>query len=1286
MASNSMLETFDPAVESVDDYKEHFDFHCTATGVRQDRQKALFLSRVGREVFAKVKTLASPRSLADLGLPQIMELMQEHYKKDTIEIAERFKFFKRVQLDQETLANYLAELRKLAKHCNFGNYLDTALRDQLVCGLRDRKTQRELLCTPNLTLAMASEKARATETATRETQQLNPSPATTHNLAQRGVGKECHRCGKVGHTADSCIHKDKRCHYCKKVGHLTSACFKKKSEQKALKKDKRSKPRKAHMVDADATESDEEAFDTSHNHIHHNGCHGRSKKLTTTLLLNNVEIQMEVDTGAELSTIPYVIYKEKLNNVKLEPSTISLRQYDGTPLSVRGEITLKVQKAEQSLSGRFVVVDNVRNQLPLLGRDWLRRVRLDWTNLLSGTQMKSINMVNVESIREEFPEVFKEELGMLKGLEAEIELQPGVSSKICKPRPVPFSLRSQVEQTLKQQIDDGELLPVDRSDWATPIVVVTRKDGKLRICADFKVTINPHLKVPTYPLPTPDEVFATLANGESFTKLDLSRAYKQMKVADSSQGYLTITTHMGLFRYQRLPFGIASAPAIWQRAMSIVLQGCSGVVCYLDDLLVTGPTRDVHIQNLRQVLSRLQKFNLRLNASKCKFFQASVEYLGHLVTPSGISPTQERVKGVTEAPPPKNKSELKSFLGMITFNAKFLPSLSTMLHPLYKLLRKDTHWKWTNACQQAFFKAKTAVSQAPVLAHYDVTKPIKLYCDASPYGLGACLMHVIDGTEQPVAYTSRTLSQAETNYAQLEREALAIIFGVKKFNQYLYGREFTLVTDHQPLCKLFGHKEGVRPLAAARMQRWTLILSAYAYKIEFTPGSTNQCADCLSRLPQPSTAIHPAEKGNEVHAMSIDNLPVTAKSIAAQTSKDTVLSKVSAYIRYGSWPSLTPDEVKPFLRRKLELTIVDGCILWGKRVIIPKQLRAQLLKELHVGHVGVCRMKALARSHIWWPGLDDDIETLSSQCEACKTTAAMPVPAAQHPWQYPNAPWERIHIDYGEWNKTNLLVLVDAFSKWPEVKRMSSTTTQKTIEALNDIFATHGFPAILVSDNGPQFTSSEFKEYLQGNNIIHYKSPPYHPASNGLAENMVKNVKHHLKKEAPTTKSGIKHSITTFLTTYRNIPHTVTNQAPADLILKQMPRTKLSLTSPNVTLRVKTDLQSKSRQPAAKTREFGVSDPVLVRDLRPGPHAKWQKGTVTAALGGPRYLVNVGGEHTREAHVDHLLPGVSAEQTLAEPTTDATDNSEQLTDNSPIPPPRRSRRGKVQPKRLVEET
>ena len=224
MASNSMLEAFNPAVESVDDYKERFDFYCTAAGVRQDQCKALFLARVGWEVFLKMKTLASPRPLTELDLPQIVNLMKEHYKKDTIEIAEHFKFFKRVQQEQETLTNYLAELRKLAKNCNFGGYLDTALRDQLVCRLKDRKIQRELLCIPNLTLAMASERARAAEAASRETQQLNPA-VTTHQLSHHG--SQCHRCGKQGHTGATCIHKDKHCHYCNKVGQLSSLCIKK---------------------------------------------------------------------------------------------------------------------------------------------------------------------------------------------------------------------------------------------------------------------------------------------------------------------------------------------------------------------------------------------------------------------------------------------------------------------------------------------------------------------------------------------------------------------------------------------------------------------------------------------------------------------------------------------------------------------------------------------------------------------------------------------------------------------------------------------------------------------------------------------------------------------------------------------------------------------------------------------------------------------------------------------------------------------------------------------------
>jgi len=243
-----------------------------------------------------------------------------------------------------------------------------------------------------------------------------------------------------------------------------------------------------------------------------------------------------------------------------------------------------------------------------------------------------------------------------------------------------------------------------------------------------------------------------LANGESFSKIDLARAYKQMRVAKESQAYLTINTPLGLYKYLRLPFGIASAPALWQKAMTTVLQGCKGVVYYLDDILIMGNTREEHVKNLRNVMARL---HLKVNASKCKYFQSELEFLGHVITPSGICPTQQRIVDVLKAPMPANKSELKSFLGLMTCNAKFIPSVASLLHPLY---HKDSHWNWTAKCQEAFDKAKALVSKAPVLVHYDVTKPIKLYCDASVHGVGACLMHIVNGEEKPVAYASRTLS------------------------------------------------------------------------------------------------------------------------------------------------------------------------------------------------------------------------------------------------------------------------------------------------------------------------------------------------------------------------------------------------------------------------------------------------------------------------------------------------------------------------------------------------
>ena len=510
-------------------------------------------------------------------------------------------------------------------------------------------------------------------------------------------------------------------------------------------------------------------------------------------------------------------------------------------------------------------------------------------------------------------------------------------------------------------------------------------------------------------------------------------------------------------------------------------------------------------------------------------------------------------------------------------------------------------------------------------------------------------MHTIDGQERPVAYASRTLTSAERNYAQIEREALAIVFAVRKFHQYLYGRQFTLVTDHRPLCKLLGSNQGVPSLAAARMQRWALILSAYQYVLEYTPGSQNECADCLSRLPLPSSQGDAAERMSSIHAMDLQPLPVTAKEVARATLKDTLLAGVLQRVKHGQWGNTPSPLYDPFYRRRSELSCQDNCVLWGQRVIVPTSLQAQLLKELHEGHIGIARMKALARSYFWWPKLDQQIEALAAQCDACKSTVSMPVQAPRHPWQNPNTPWDRIHMDFGEYNSKHFLVVIDAYSKWPEVRLMSSTSASCLVGVLKDIFACHGFPRLVVSDNGPQFVSHELREYLTAHHILHHRSAPYHPATNGLAEGMVKILKQWLRKQASCP--SINSNLADFLFTYRNVPHTTTGHSPAELIFGGMPRTHLSMLLPSTAERVKASLQPpENRLPP---RKFKQGQSVWVRDYRPNAVHKWIKAVIESVNGPLNYNVLLDNGSSRRVHVDHIMrrPEPSASASKASSTS-----------------------------------
>ena len=450
----------------------------------------------------------------------------------------------------------------------------------------------------------------------------------------------------------------------------------------------------------------------------------------------------------------------------------------------------------------------------MIGRNWLTELRIDWRAVHAISLSHSL-----EGILEQNKEIFQQGLGKIKGVEANLHVDTQAKPLYFKARSVPFALKQKVEQELERLESQDVITPVPFSEWATPIVSVVKNDGTVRVCGDYKLTANKVSKTDMYPLPKIEELFASLSGGQTFSKLDLSHAYLQVPLAEESQKYLVINTHKGLYACKRLPFGVASAPAVFQRIMDNILQGLYGVCTYLDDILVTGKTADEHIKNLNAVLTRLREAGMRLKKAKCQFSLRKIEYLGHVISSKGLEPATSKVTAIVDAPSPHNVSQLKSLLGLVNYYGKFLPNLSTTLAPLYRLLRQGVKWQWKPDEAAALTEVKEALQSPNLLVHFDSTKPLVLACDASPVGVGTVISHRLDdGTEKPISYASRTLSAAERKYSQLDKEALAIIFGVKHYHQYLYGREFVILSDHKPLKHIFSESKSTPAMASARIQ------------------------------------------------------------------------------------------------------------------------------------------------------------------------------------------------------------------------------------------------------------------------------------------------------------------------------------------------------------------------------------------------------------------------------------------------------------------------------------
>ena len=792
----------------------------------------------------------------------------------------RFYFNTCVRQEGESITAYVTRLRDLASHCEYGDSAKELVRDRLVCGVRDDTLQRTLLAVAKLTFDKAFELALLHEAAVQNARLLSApsSTAPVHYADSPGPpkntqsGKSCYRCGG-SHYAKDCRFKDAVCNYCHKKGHIQRVCRTRIRQQQSdnpqpppVKPKKGSKKLPTHMIDEEveppagsstsASPPKPQALPATPLPVDYNlfevGTQDKVDPYMVPVVIDGATLLMEIDTGSALTLISQTTFSALWPQGKsphLESTSIRLRTYSGEELRVVERAVVGVRCGGQ-----------VEEEL------------IDTPDTL-------------EAVLARHSRLFSDELGTIRGVMAKLHVSQGVKPRFHHPRSIPYALRSRVDQALQKLVSEGILEPIQFSEWAAPIVPVVKRDGSIRVCGDYKLTVNQVAQVDTYPLPLGQDIFASLANGKSFTKLDLAHAYQQLQLDDESRPYTTINTHRGLFHYTRLPFGVAAVPAIFQRTMESLLGGLPHVCVYLDDILVTG--------DLAVVLERLESAGIRLKRQKCSFMIPEVEYLGHSVSEKGIQPTSEKVRAIREGPQPQDVSQLHSFLGMLNYYGKFIPNLATLLRPLYDLLQSAKTWSWGDSQEQAFCKAKELLSSSPLLTHYDPERPLVLSCDASPYGVGAVLSHCMeDLSEQPIGYASRTLSPAERKYAQLDKEALSIVFGMKHFHQYLYGRKFTILSDHKPLQYLLGETRGIPAMASARIQRWALTLSAYSYEIRYKPGADHANADGLSRLPV-SNLITTLPLPGDVLLLfrTLETTLIRAAQIRQWTDTDPILSR-----------------------------------------------------------------------------------------------------------------------------------------------------------------------------------------------------------------------------------------------------------------------------------------------------------------------------------------------------------------------------------------------------------
>uniref|UniRef100_H3A736 Gypsy retrotransposon integrase-like protein 1 n=1 Tax=Latimeria chalumnae TaxID=7897 RepID=H3A736_LATCH len=1042
---------------------------------------------------------------------------------------------------------YHTRLRKLAMTCNFTD-VDREIKSQIVQTCLSAKLRRRALGDSAITITKLIEIGKAMEVSEAQASSIEREQHVINKMSRGKKGDnrqyhkactqqykqqpnkntsntKCRNCGgNFPHASDktACPAFGKEWHNCKKANHF-AACCRSKIYSITSKQQIKHRPQVNEIhTDNSLTSSDEDAYVYTIR-LHQLNVTTSQKHPHFDIKINGQPLTVMADSGASINVIDEVDYASMNQQPKLLQTDVQVYPYRSqNPLPVLEKFHATIESATKARKETFYVVEGAGGSL------------LSWKTSQGLGLIKVVQQVTQDNPVEPFVKMLLHDyddlfhgLGKLKNFQVTLHIDETVQPVVQLHRRIPFHICKELEK----QLECDESLDVNEkteglTPWLSPVVPRVWEKC-VCVCVDMRQA-NMAIKRERHITPTINETINDLNGTKEFSKLDLNQGYNQLELAPESWYITTFSTHVGLRRYKRLNFGISCAAEIFQNAIRETLSGLKRALNISDDIFVYGVSTEDHNTNLQAVLQRLRGKGLTLNKQKCIFNKSNLEFFGYVFTENGMTVDPKKIQAIHD---PANATEVRSLLRVINFCCRFIPQYATLTEPLRELTKKDVPWKWSAKHEESLAKLRETLLPS-VLAYFDSDKETEILVDASPVGLTAILAYT--QLQHIVAFASRALTPIEQHYSQTEREALAVVWVCEHFHIYVYGRPFSVYTDHKPLIAIYGNPKSKPP---ARIERWSLPLQPYDVTVVYREGKDNS-ADYMSQHPAKDTKLTSCEEiitEEFVNYVALHTVPIALmlEDIKYARSSDPTLQAVARATSTGKWFAAPKDpQINPTTFKSSD----GGFILQGNKLVMPKQA----VELAHEGHQGLVKTKALIREKVWFPGIDKKVE---------EKTCQIATPETKHePLMIKEVSIDFADLPTGEY----LLVISDDYSRYPVVDIVKSTSTQTVIPRIDKIFSEFGTPKIVKSDNGPPFHSHEFKLFAKELGFHQRRITPYWPRVSGEVERFMKTIKKNNKNGNCGTEK-----LETFLRNYRATLHYMTGISPATALFGRPLKIKL---------------------------------------------------------------------------------------------------------------------------------